>query len=181
MASIVKLRDDESKLYIGERFAPQPPSSKCRRVPSRQIDLVAYKDPGPIVDRAGNILADFQYHKFLDLDTVDTEADEFNQEGTKQGDVEEFEIDNMVVSILIDGFVKEDKLPQYDEDEWPINGRIRTKSMKRKTTPVPTVHGPDARWLPVSIYKWREGVTVRQKKAVYENLNIVNPHTIQNR
>ena len=182
MASIVKLRDDELKLYIGERFAQQPPSSKCRRVPDGKdgkIDLAQYPDPGSIKDRDGNTLADFQHHKFLDLDTVDTEADEFNQEGTKQGDVEELEVDNMVLNILIDGFVEEDKLPQYDENEWPINGRVRTKAMKRNTTQVPTVHGPDARWLPVSIYKWIEGVTLRQKKAVYENLNIQKPHTIQ--
>ena len=103
---------------------------------------------------------------------MDTESEAFNQEGTKQGDVEEYEIDEMVQNILINGFVKEPLLPQYDEDDRLINGRVRTKSMKRKTTQVPTVYGPDARWLPISVYKWREGVTLRQKKAVYENLNI---------
>ena len=186
MTNIVSMTKNKSKeptnnCFVGERFAPQPPSSLCRKVLDRIIDLGEYDDPGPIKDRADKILAEFQYHKFLDLDTVDTEADQFNQEGTKQGDVEEYEIDDMVQNILIDGFVKEDKLPQYDEDEWPINGRVRTKSMKRKTTSIPTVSGLDARWLPVAIYKWREGVTLRQRKAVYENLNIQKPHTVQNR
>ena len=183
MTNVVSMTNNESKepiknYFVGERFAPQPPSSKCK---DQVIDLADYDDPGPIKDRNGNKLADFLYHKFLDLDTVDTESEAFNQEGTKQGDVEEYEIDEMVQNILIDGFVKEDKLPQYDEDDRPINGRVRTKSMKRKTTQVPTVYGPDARWLPISVYKWREGVTLRQKKAVYENLNIQKPHTIQNR
>tara|TARA_Y100000356_G_C11234282_1_gene276800 strand:+ start:188 stop:1327 length:1140 start_codon:yes stop_codon:yes gene_type:complete len=171
-------KEPTKNYFVGERFAPQPPSSKCK---DQVIDLADYDDPGPIKDRNGNKLADFLYHKFLDLDTVDTESEAFNQEGTKQGDVEEYEIDEMVQNILINGFVKEPLLPQYDEDDRPINGRVRTKSMKRKTTQVPTVYGPDARWLPISVYKWREGVTLRQKKAVYENLNIQKPHTIQNR
>ena len=183
MTNVISMTNNESKeptknYFVGERFAPQPPSSKCR---DQVIDLADYDDPGPIKDRNGNKLADFLYHKFLDLDTVDTESEAFNQEGTKQGDVEEYEIDEMVQNILIDGFVKEPLLPQYDEDDRPINGRVRTKSMKRKTTQVPTVYGPDARWLPISVYRWREGVTLRQKKAVYENLNIQKPHTIQNR
>ncbi len=183
MTNVISMTNNESKeptknYFVGERFAPQPPSSKCK---DQVIDLADYDDPGPIKDRNGNKLADFLYHKFLDLDTVDTESEAFNQEGTKQGDVEEYEIDEMVQNILINGFVKEPLLPQYDEDDRPINGRVRTKSMKRKTTQVPTVYGPDARWLPISVYKWREGVTLRQKKAVYENLNIQKPHTIQNR
>ena len=178
MTTVVPFRDDESKLYIGEQFAPQPPSSS---VSDQMIDLSEYDDPGPIKDRAGNILADFQYHKFLDLDTVDTESEAFDQVGTKQGDVEESEVDDMVDNLCLDGFVKEDKLPQYDENEHPINGRIRTKAMKRKTELVPTVYGVDARWMPVSIYKWREGVTDRQKHALYGRLNVTRPHTLQTR
>ena len=85
MAKVVPIiRNDESKLYIGEQFAPQPPSSKKS---DKMIDISKYGDPGPIRDRKGRTLADFQYHKFLDLDTVDTETEAFEQVGIKQGDL----------------------------------------------------------------------------------------------
>mgnify|MGYP003649842618 FL=1 len=179
MATVVPIiRDDESKLYIGEQFAPQPPSSK---VSDQMIDLGEYVHPGDLEDRNGNTLAVFQYHKFLDLDTVDTESEAFDQVGTKQGDVEDAEIDDLVDNLRLDGFVKEDRLPQYDENEHPINGRMRTKAMSRKSVINPTVYGVDARWMPVSIYKWTEGVTYRQKAALYGRLSITRPHTLQTR
>ena len=179
MATVVPIiRDDESKLYIGEQFAPQPPSSK---VSDQMIDLGEYVHPGDLEDRDGNTLAVFQYHKFLDLDTVDTESEAFDQVGTKQGDVEDAEIDDLVDNLRLDGFVKEDRLPQYDENEHPINGRMRTKAMSRKSVINPTVYGVDARWMPVSIYKWTEGVTYRQKAALYGRLSITRPHTLQTR
>ena len=179
MATVVPIiRDDESKLYIGEQFAPQPPSSI---VSDQMIDLGEYVHPGDLEDRDGNTLAVFQYHKFLDLDTVDTESEAFDQVGTKQGDVEDAEIDALVDNLRLDGFVKEDRLPQYDENEHPINGRMRTKAMSRKSVINPTVYGVDARWMPVSIYKWTEGVTYRQKAALYGRLSITRPHTLQTR
>ena len=179
MAKVVPIiRDDESKLYIGEQFAPQPPSSK---VSDQMIDLGEYGHPGDLKDRYGNTLAVFQYHKFLDLDTVDTKSEIFDQVGTKQGDVEDAEIDDLVDNLRLDGFVKEDRLPQYDENEHPINGRMRTKAMSRKSVINPTVYGVDARWMPVSIYKWEEGVTYRQKAALYGRLSITRPHTLQTR
>lgn len=179
MAKVVPIiRDDESKLYIGEQFAPQPPSSK---VSDQMIDLGEYGHPGDLKDRYGNTLAVFQYHKFLDLDTVDTESEIFDQVGTKQGDVEDAEIDDLVDNLRLDGFVKEDRLPQYDENEHPINGRMRTKAMSRKSVINPTVYGVDARWMPVSIFKWEEGVTYRQKAALYGRLSITRPHTLQTR
>ena len=179
MATVVPIiRDDESKLYIGEQFAPQPPSSI---VSDQMIDLGEYVHPGDLEDRDGNTLAVFQYHKFLDLDTVDTESEAFDQVGTKQGDVEDAEIDDLVDNLRLDGFVKEDRLPQYDENEHPINGRMRTKAMSRKSVINPTVYGVDARWMPVSIYKWTEGVTYRQKAALYGRLSITRPHTLQTR
>ena len=174
------VRDIEPPLYdcyIGERLADQPPHSKNQK----KIDLAQYKDPGPIKDRAGNILADFQHHMFLDLDEVDTESEVFTQEGTKQTDVEELEVDNMVDNLRLDGYVKEDTLPQYDTDKAPINGRVRTRAMKRKSETVPTVYGVDARWLPISVFKWRPDVTLRQKNCTYGRLNKTRPHTIQNR
>jgi len=172
------IRDDESKLYIGERFAPQPPKSK---VSDQMIDISQYGDPGPIRDRAGNILADFQYHKFLDLNDIDTETEEFDQIGIKQGDKVDEEIDRMVDSLRIKGWLKEDELPFFDENDLPIEGRVRTKSMKRKSSDVPTVYGVDARWMPVSVFRWREGVTLRQKRALIESKNTRPPRTTQNR
>ena len=183
MTNIVSMTNNESKepiknYFVGERFAPQPPSSKCK---DQVIDLADYDDPGPIKDRAGNILAEFQHHMFLDLDEVDTESEVFTQEGTKQTDVEELEVDNMVDNLRLDGYVKEDTLPQYDTDKAPINGRVRTRAMKRKSETVPTVYGVDARWLPISVFKWRPDVTLRQKNCTYGRLNKTRPHTIQNR
>jgi len=182
MATVVPIiRDDESKLYIGEQFAPQPPSSKKS---DKMIDISKYGDPGPIRDRKGRTLADFQYHKFLDLDTVDTETEAFEQVGIKQGDLVYDEIDAMVDDLLIHGWRKDrfvQTLPEYDTDNNPIEGRVRTKAMKRKSQVVPTVYGVDARWMPISVYKWRRDVTLRQKRVLIESRNTRPPATKQTR
>jgi len=180
MTNVLSIRDDESKKYIGERFAPQPPSSKTNK---KQIDLSIYEAP-KIKDRAGNPLADFLYHKFLDLDTVDTDTKEFDQVGIKQGDKVDDEIDKMVDSLRMNGWAKEHELPFFDEEGHPIEGRVRTKSMKRKSQLVPTVYGVDARWMPISVFRWKKGVTLRQKTIFMERKNTeknIYPHTIQNR
>tara|TARA_R110000851_G_scaffold5963_5_gene24223 strand:+ start:1506 stop:2627 length:1122 start_codon:yes stop_codon:yes gene_type:complete len=130
----------------------------------------------------GKVIAKWLGNEWFDLKTIKPDSEKFSQEGTKQRDKAEKEVEEMVNSLCLSGYDYDNKIPLPALEigtENIINGRIRIEASAKIYHDEKTVEG--TRWIGCGIYEWCEGVTALQRKAYYNAANVMPPHTIQNK